>query len=137
MEPETTNCPSEKREETKERIIAAIRKANGLLTLVAKTTGLHYTTVKNYVHDYAEVKQAVIESKEKMLDFAESKLWEKIEAGDNTMIIFYLKTQGKARGYIERSEFTGAEGTPLVPQIVVQSENSKTMTERVTKGEGT
>ena len=48
-----------------------------------------------------------------MLDFAESKLFQKIKEGDSTAILFYLKTQGKARGYIERSEVTGANGGPV------------------------
>ena len=38
------------------------------------------------------------------LDYAESKLVENIGKGDTTAIIFTLKTKGKSRGYIERSE---------------------------------
>ena len=35
---------------------------------------------------------------------AEGKLMKKINVEDTTSIIFYLKTQGKERGYIEKSE---------------------------------
>lgn len=128
---------STKKQETKARIIEAIAESNGFLTVVAKRTGLHYVTVCEYVREFPEVKQAITEAKEKMLDFAESKLVEKIKAGDNTMIIFYLKTQGKARGYVERSEITGREGEALIPQVIVQSDKGKKLTEDVIKGKGT
>ena len=107
------NGNSKKREQTAQRIIDAIRESNGLLTLAAKRAGLGYTTVWRYTQDYPSVAQAVMEAKEKMLDFTESKLYEKIKEGDNAAIIFFLKTQGKKRGYIERQEVTGEGGKPI------------------------
>ena len=109
----TENSKSPKREQTAARIIKAITESNGLLTLTAKKAGLGYTTVWRYTQDFPSVKQAVVEAKERMLDFAEGKLYEKIRGGDNACIIFYLKTQGKGRGYIERQEFTGVGGSPI------------------------
>ena len=131
------NGNSKKREETAARIIAAISESSGLLTLAAKKAGLGYSTVWRYTQEFSTVKQAVIEAKERMLDFAEGKLYEKIKSGDNAAIIFYLKTQGKARGYIERQEFTGKDGEPIKTEIIVQSEKSKELTEQVLKGQGT
>ena len=42
---------------------------------------------------------------EDYLDFVETELHNKIKAGDVEAIIFYLKTHGKHRGYVETQEF--------------------------------
>ena len=132
-----TNGNSKKREQTAARIIEAIKASNGLLCMSAKRAGVGYTTLWRYIQDFPTVKQAVAEAKEGMLDFAESKLFQNIKAGDNTAIIFYLKTQGKGRGYIERQEVTGAGGGPLETKIIVASEEDKKNLERVINGERT
>ena len=104
------NGNGKKREETAARIIKALKETQGLLTMAAAKSGIGYRTVCRYVAEYPSVKEAAHDAKEAMLDFAEGKLYQKIKAGDNTAIIFYLKTQGKARGYIERQEFANPEG---------------------------
>ena len=128
------NGNPKKREQTAQRIIDAIRESNGLLTLAAKKAGIGYTTVWRYTQDYPSVKEAVTEAKEKMLDFTESKLYEKIKEGDNAAIIFYLKTQGKKRGYIERQEVTGEGGKPISYELTVKDAETKELTERIIKG---
>ena len=42
----------------------------------------------------------------------ESKLFENIKDGKTAEMIFYLKSKGKKRGYVERQEITGADGMP-------------------------
>ena len=118
-----TNGHSKKREETCARIIKAIGECNGLLTLAAKKAGVGHSTMNRYVQDFPSVKKAVHNAKETMLDFAEGKLYSKIKDGDNTAIIFYLKTQGKARGYIERQEVTGEGGGPVTIKVVYDNAN--------------
>ena len=46
----------------------------------------------------------VDEVKEGLLDFAEHQLLSNIKEGKTAEILFYLKTKGKKRGYIERQE---------------------------------
>jgi len=105
-----TNGNGKKRTETAARIIKALKETNGLLTMAAARSGIGYRTVCRYVAEYPSVKEAAQDAKEAMLDYAEGKLYSKIKDGDNTAIIFYLKTQGKARGYIERQDIGNPEG---------------------------
>lgn len=123
-----------KREQRAEQIIAAIKASDtgGLLTLVAKKAGVSYWTIWKYAQDFPSVKQALDERKEEMLDMAEGQLYSKIKNGNIAAIIFFLKTQGKERGYIERSELTGAGGVPLM-QVNVLSEETQNDIEAVIK----
>lgn len=49
-------------------------------------------------------KTEVEELQESMIDFGETMLYKNVRDGKETSIIFYLKTKGKDRGYIERVE---------------------------------
>jgi len=111
-----------------EEIIEAIKACHGLLTIAAKRLGCSHTVIYNRVKTVTLVADAVTEAREEMLDFTESKLFTAIDKGDVHMIKFYLATQGKSRGYIERQELTGADGKP-----VVQTNNVKLNFEGVSK----
>jgi hypothetical protein len=50
-----------------------------------------------------ELQALQFELKEGLLDFAEAKLIEQIKEGSLGAICFFLKCQGKGRGYVEKS----------------------------------
>lgn len=108
-----------KKEETKQRIIQALQESQGLLTLAAKKAGVSYSTIYKYAHDIPEVHEAVWEAKERIVDTAESKLFEAIQQGQSWAICFFLKTQGFRRGYVEHHEVSGADGQPLPDTKIV------------------
>ncbi len=114
------NGVSKKREETAARIIKAIQESSGLLTLAAKKADVGYRTILRYVAEFPTVKEAAQEAHERMVDFTESKLYEKIKLGDTACMIFYLKTQAKHRGYVERQEVTGEGGKAIKLDITPQ-----------------
>jgi len=109
--------PSKKKQATAKRIISAIHDAHGLITNAAEKAGVDRRTVSRYMKEFPKIAQAVEDAQEKLYDTAESKLIERIEAGDLTAIIFFLKTRCKRRGYIERQEYTGKDGKELVFRI--------------------
>jgi hypothetical protein len=68
------------------------------------------------------------------LDMAEGRLMKKIGDGDTTSILFYLKTQGKDRGYVEKGILAGDPENPLAPSpinVAVTSDVVKSIVQQV------
>ena len=99
-----------------EPVTIAIREMNGNLAAVARKLGVCRQTLYTYIERHPSVKDVVAESRETMLDNAESALYRAVLAGEAWAVCFFLKTQGKRRGYVERQEVTGADGGALVMQ---------------------
>jgi sugar-specific transcriptional regulator TrmB len=91
---------------TKEQVIDAIKRSRGFISQAAKILKCAVPTIYNYKERYPEVEEAIKNERESLLDFAEGKLLENINNNDNAAIIFFLKTQGKHRGYSEKEQIT-------------------------------
>lgn len=87
---------------TNKKLIVTLEAAGGLISVAAKKMGIDRGTLYNWIRKDKELQEALANIKESLLDFTESKLLGNIKAGDNAAICFYLKCQGKARGYTER-----------------------------------
>lgn len=88
----------------KERMVAALEKSLGIVTNAAKAVGISRNTHYRWMKEDTDYKKSVNDLDNVALDFAESKLHESIFEGNIAAIIFFLKTKGKVRGYIERQE---------------------------------
>lgn len=90
----------------KESFIEAYKRSFGNISQSCKAVGIVRQTYYNWLEKDSDFSVSInnIAPKDSFLDFVESKLVEKINAGDTTSIIFALKTKGKSRGYVERQE---------------------------------
>lgn len=95
----------------------AIDGSGGLYTQIAKKLRCEWHTAKTYVEKHEETKKAYDTEMESNLDLAELKLLENINDNDNVAIIFYLKTKGKKRGYVERLELETKNQQPIFQNI--------------------
>ena len=110
----------------KKQVVEALEKSLGVVTTACKQTGVNRSTFYEWYNKDEEFKKAVDSIGDIALDFAESQLHKQIKDGNTPATIFYLKTKGKRRGYIERQEITGADGSPtsFKIEIIDTGENS-------------
>lgn len=88
----------------KKAIIAALEKSCGVVSTACNAIGMARSTFYEWLKTDPEFKEAVDDIQEYAIDIAESSLLKNIKEGDTTSIIFYLKTKGKKRGYVEKTE---------------------------------
>ena len=88
----------------KKQVIEALEKSLGVVSTACAAVDMPRSTFYNWLKEDADFKAAVDEIQELAVDVAESELHKLIKSGETTAIIFYLKTKGKKRGYIEKTE---------------------------------
>lgn len=85
------------RKEIKKEFLKALKKYEGCIAAASKEVGISRMTVYNWMKEdekfEKEVYQIKEECDEKMREFAEQLLYQKIKEGDKTCLIFFLKTR--------------------------------------------
>ena len=113
----------ESRHIKKESLLAALEQSLGVVTVACREAHIPRSTYYKWLNEDREFADQVADIENVALDFAESKLHNQISDNNTSATIFYLKTKGKNRGYVERQEITGAEGMPTNFQIEIIGSN--------------
>lgn len=87
-----------------EQIATIYAKKGCNVSATCAALGVSRMAFYRWKEKYPKLVEMLNEQEESLIDFAESKLIEKINEGDNTSLIFFLKTKGKKRGYVETVE---------------------------------
>lgn len=102
----------------KAQVVEAVKRSRGIISVAARALGCARITVYEYMNRYPEVKAALEEAREVSLDHVENRLMDLCDDTEHKdhfpAVRYFLRTQGKHRGYTERQEITGADGAPLV-----------------------
>lgn len=115
----------------KAAVLKALEASLGVVTPACKQVGISRVTFYEWKKTDEDFCNAVDEMRDVALDFVESQLFKQIKAGVPASTIYYLKTQGRKRGYIERTnvdhtskgeKIEGFEITIIDPQTTI-SEN--------------
>ena len=97
----------------KKAFLAKMESTLGNITASCKAANIARSTYYEWMEKDPKFAAAVNELAEANIDFAESCLKQQIKDGNTTATIFYLKTKGKARGYIETHEIIGNQDAPV------------------------
>ena len=94
----------------KEAMLQALENSLGVVTVACKQSDTPRSTYYKWLKEDEQFAKDVKEIENIALDFAESQLHTQMKDGSTSATIFYLKTKGKKRGYIERSELDLTSG---------------------------
>jgi hypothetical protein len=102
---------------------AKLRELSGNVAAVARFFGVTRQSADKYMRRRPSLLKIAGECRETMRDNAESALYNAVLAGEPWAVMFFLRTQAKSRGYVERTEVTGQDGRPIeeVVEVVIHS----------------
>ena len=103
----------------KEAFLEALEKSMGIVSQATKKVGIDRTTPYRWMKEDEVFEDKVMEIQNVVGDFAETKLYELVNDGVPSAVIFLCKTKFKNRGYVERQEITGMDGKNLDINIEV------------------
>jgi len=104
-----------------EDVEKAIIESNGFVSVVARKLGVSTMWVRTRLKKVPYLGKLFEEFREANVDIAEESLMKKVMMGDTVATIFFLKTLGKNRGYVESSVNMRQRGSVKIR--VVPAEN--------------
>lgn len=106
---------------SKEKFLENFKLSLGNISISCEASGISRQTYYNWVKQDTDFANECKDIEERNLDLAEMKLLNAIREGKTAELLFYLKTKGKKRGYVERQEITGAEGQQLFEVRIIDT----------------
>ena len=94
-----------------------MKECMGIVSSACKKAGIDRSTYYGWRKEDPEFANACDEAYDHAADFVESKLYQLINEGNPSAIIFYSKTKMKNRGYVERIETTGKDGGAIEANV--------------------
>lgn len=123
--PRDTRLVDAKVARKKRMMIQALEATLGVVAPAIRMAKIHRRDHYDWLKKDPKYAEAVEDQMERTLDFAETNLYKQIESGQVQATIFFLKTKGKHRGYVEQTtiDHTSSDGTmkPTVIELVPQA----------------
>lgn len=92
------------RKSLKEKFLEEFDKARGIVSLACEVVDIHRSTYYKWREEDEDFRKKLEAIEERNIDMAEAKLLTAIGEENLTATIFYLKTKGRNRGYVEQRD---------------------------------
>ncbi|MBO4234076.1 hypothetical protein FO675_07140 [Riemerella anatipestifer] len=110
----------------KELLLSCLKDTLGIVNSACIKAGIARDTYYRWYRADKEFRRRADDITETQIDVAEASLLRKIKDGDTTSIIFYLKTRGKDRGYMEKQIIEAEVNTTIKnPEQVLKNLSEK------------
>ena len=106
---------------SKEKFLENFKLSLANISISCEASGISRQTYYNWRKNDSQFRSDCEEIEERNLDLAEMKLLNAIREGKTAELLFYLKTKGKKRGYVERQEITGVDGQKLFEVRIIDT----------------
>lgn len=103
----------------KKTFLAAFKAKAGNISKACEAADVSRSAYYRWLKEDKRFARRLDDMNEGIKDWGEDALKARMQAGDTTAIIFYLKTKARDRGYVERQEFTAAGGGPLTHEKMI------------------
>lgn len=101
---------------TKRQYKEALRIARGVYVEAARILGVSRQAVRQYCESHPDLEVFAESFVDEMLDNAEANLARRVEKDEFEAIKLAFRYYGHRRGLIERKEFTGEDGKPILSE---------------------
>ena len=92
------------RQSKKKLVLQELEKSHGVVTQACMKAKVSRAQFYRWWNQDEKFRQECDDIQESAVDYVESQLFKQIEQGNITGQIFYLKTKGKHRGYVEKQQ---------------------------------
>ena len=82
----------------------AVKDTGGILKDIAHNAGVERVAVWSFLKKHPNLQELIEDEREKIVDTAEGSLYSQVKGRQEWATKFILKTKGRKRGYIEKSE---------------------------------
>ena len=111
----------------KEQLFESLELHKGNISNACKAIDISRVSFYRWLKEHEDLKAHLDDVQESAIDYVEDKLFGLIDDKNPTAIIFYLKTKGRKRGYIERQEIEiGNSDVPFSIEIAHREKDNKT-----------
>jgi hypothetical protein len=104
----------------KAKFLRLLEVNEGNVSHTCKAAHMGRQTYYGWLKEDAEFAELVENIQESLVDWGEGLLRQRMSKGDTTAIIFFLKTKGKKRGYVERQEMDHSGAIKTNDKLVIE-----------------